>query len=321
MIDQYGRTIDYMRVSITDRCNLRCKYCMPEDIEWLPMDEILTLEEITDICRQAAGLGIRKIKVTGGEPLVRKGCAELIKMLKSLPGIEQVTLTTNGVLLTSYAKALYENGLDAVNVSLDTLDAAKYAQITGFDALQDVLSGINEMEKYPVPLKINTVLQHGKNEDDWKQLIGLAKERPMDIRFIEMMPIGYGKAFEPVSNAELLQKLQECYGILEPEKKSHGNGPAVYYRIPGFQGCIGFISAVHGKFCGQCNRIRLTSTGQLKPCLCYGKSISIKEAVRRGDEKEMERLLTRAVMTKPDGHCFDNPATITEKQEMAKIGG
>lgn len=321
MIDQYGRTIDYMRVSITDRCNLRCKYCMPEDIEWLPMDEILTLEEIADICRQAAMLGIRKIKVTGGEPLVRKGCIDLIKMLKSIPGIEQVTLTTNGVLLAPCAKALFENGLDAVNVSLDTLDAEKYARITGFHALEDVLNGIEEMAKYPVPLKINAVLQHGRNENDWQQLIEFARERAIDVRFIEMMPIGYGKDFEPVSNTVLLQKLRDCYGMMEPDKRSHGNGPAVYYRIPGFQGSIGFISAVHGKFCSQCNRIRLTSTGQIKPCLCYGRSISIKEAVRSGDKKEMEQLLMQAVISKPDGHCFDNPATITEKQEMAKIGG
>lgn len=321
MIDQYGRTIDYMRVSITDRCNLRCKYCMPEDIEWLPMDEILTLEEIADICRQAAMLGIRKIKVTGGEPLVRKGCIDLIKMLKSLPGIEQVTLTTNGVLLAPCAKALFENGLDAVNVSLDTLDAEKYARITGFHALEDVLNGIEEMTKYSVPLKINAVLQHGRNEDDWQQLIEFARERAIDVRFIEMMPIGYGKDFEPVSNTVLLQKLRDFYGMMEPDKRSHGNGPAVYYRIPGFQGSIGFISAVHGKFCSQCNRIRLTSTGQIKPCLCYGRSISIKEAVRSGDKKEMEQLLMQAVISKPDGHCFDNPATITEKQEMAKIGG
>lgn len=294
---------------------------MPKDIEWLPMSEILTLEEITDICRQAARLGIRKIKVTGGEPLVRKGCIELIQMLKSIPGIEQVTLTTNGILLAPCAKALYENGLDAVNVSLDTLDAAKYARITGFHALEEVLNGMEEMAKYPVPLKINTVLQHGNNEDDWQQLIGFAREKAIDVRFIEMMPIGYGKDFDPVSNTVLLQKIKNRYGILEPDKKRHGNGPAVYYRIPGFQGSIGFISAVHGKFCSQCNRIRLTSTGQIKPCLCYGKSISIKEAVRSGDEKEMERLLTQAIMSKPDGHCFDNPATITEKQEMAKIGG
>lgn len=321
MTDHYERTIDYMRVSITDRCNLRCRYCMPDGIEWLPMEEILTLEEITTICRQAAKVGIRKIKITGGEPLVRKGCAELIGMLKAIPGIEQVTLTTNGVLLAQYAEELYQKGLNAVNVSLDTLDAAKYKEITGFDALEDVLHGISEIEKYPIPLKINTVLQKGKNEEDWQELVELARNRALDVRFIEMMPIGHGREFEVISNEEILQKLKEYYGTVLPESKVHGNGPASYYHISGFQGSIGFISAVHGKFCHQCNRIRLTSLGQIKPCLCYEESISLKEAVRTGQKEEIQRLLTQAIMSKPSGHCFENMATVTEKQEMAKIGG
>ena len=294
---------------------------MPEGIEWLPMEEILTLEEIAEICRQAAAIGIRKIKVTGGEPLVRKGCTELIGMLKAIPGIEQVTLTTNGVLLARYAKELYENGLDAVNVSLDTLDAVKYAQITGFDALDKVLDGISEVEKYSIPLKLNTVLQPGKNEDDWPQLVELARNRALDVRFIEMMPIGHGREFEVISNVEILKKLQDCYGALQPESKRHGNGPAAYYHIPGFQGCVGFISAVHGKFCHQCNRIRLTSTGQIKPCLCYEDSISVKEAVRTGRTAEIPKLLTEAILHKPSGHCFESLSTVTEKQEMARIGG
>lgn len=321
MTDHYGRTIDYMRVSITDRCNLRCRYCMPEGIKWLPMEEILTLEEIVEVCRQAADIGIRKIKVTGGEPLVRKGCVELIGMLKAIPGIEQVTLTTNGVLLAHYAGDLYENGLDAVNVSLDTLDRVKYAQITGFDALDRVLDGILEMEKYAIPLKLNTVLQPGKNEDDWPQLVELARNRSIDVRFIEMMPIGHGRDFEVISNEDILKKLKDRYGTLEPECRSHGNGPAVYYRIPGFQGCVGLISAVHGKFCHQCNRIRLTSTGQIKPCLCYEDSISIKDALRSGRTEEIPGLLTEAILCKPSGHCFESLATVTERQEMARIGG
>lgn len=321
MRDHYERIIDYMRVSITDRCNLRCRYCMPEGIEWLPMEEILTLEEIVEICQQASQVGIRKIKITGGEPLVRKGCVELIGMLKAIPGIEQVTLTTNGVLLAQYAEELYEKGLDAVNVSLDTLDAAKYKEITGFDVLKDVLHGISEIEKYPIPLKINTVLQNGKNEDDWQELVELARNRARDVRFIEMMPIGHGRDFEVISNAEILQKLKNSYGTVLPESKIHGNGPASYYHIPGFQGSIGFISAVHGKFCRQCNRIRLTSVGQIKPCLCYEESISLKEAVRNGRKEEIQRLITQAIMSKPSGHCFENMATVTEMQEMAKIGG
>ncbi len=320
--DPYGRTIDYMRVSIIDRCNLRCRYCIPEDIQWLPPKEILTLEEIAEICRQAAAIGIRKIKITGGEPLVRKGCLDLIHMIKSIPDIEQVTLTTNGTLLTPCAKRLSQEGLNAVNVSLDTLDREKYAKITGRDALADALAGIAEMEKYKIPLKINAVLQQGVNDGDWQTLIQLAKDRDISVRFIEMMPIGHGRQFASISNEDILEKIQEQYGPLEKVQKILGNGPAAYFHIPGFRGEVGFISAIHGKFCHACNRIRLTATGQLKPCLCYEDHISLKEAVRGGSPADVQRLLLAAIAQKPAGHCFtQNQEKITEKKEMAQIGG
>lgn len=322
MTDKYGRTIDYMRVSIIDRCNLRCRYCMPTDIEWLPPQEILTLEEITEICRQASLIGIRKIKITGGEPLIRKGCIELIRMIKAIPGIQQVTLTTNGVLLAQYAGQLYEEGLDAINVSLDTLDREKYIKITGYDLLPDVLKGISAIEKYKIPLKINSVLQRGVNDSDWQQLAGLAKDRSIDVRFIEMMPIGHGKQFVSISNRELLQKIREHFGPIEEVTKTRGNGPATYCHIPGFAGNIGFISAIHGKFCHACNRIRLTSTGQIKPCLCYEDHISLKEAVRSGQNEKIQKLLLSAIDQKPAGHCFnEDQSMVTEKHEMAQIGG
>lgn len=321
MTDKYGRIIDYMRVSIIDRCNLRCQYCMPTDIKWIPPQEILSLEEITEICRQASQIGIKKIKVTGGEPLIRKGCVDLIRMLKEIPGIEQVTLTTNGVLLAQYAEQLNNAGLDAINVSLDTLDPEKYLKITQSDALADVLDGISAIEKYDIPLKINSVLQRGVNDSDWQELIGLAKDRRIDVRFIEMMPIGHGKQFDPISNAEILQKLREHYGAVEEVEKVRGNGPATYCHIPAFTGNIGFISAIHGKFCSACNRIRLTSTGQIKPCLCYEDHISLKEAVRSGRTDEIQKLLLSAIDRKPDGHRFDESELITEKHEMAQIGG
>lgn len=321
MTDKYGRIIDYMRVSIIDRCNLRCQYCMPTDIKWIPPQEILSLEEITEICRQASQIGIKKIKVTGGEPLIRKGCVDLIRMLKEIPGIEQVTLTTNGVLLAQYAEQLNNAGLDAINVSLDTLDPEKYLKITQSDALADVLDGISAIEKYDIPLKINSVLQRGVNDSDWQELIGLAKDRRIDVRFIEMMPIGHGKQFDPISNAEILQKLREHYGAVEAVEKVRGNGPATYCHIPAFTGNIGFISAIHGKFCSACNRIRLTSTGQIKPCLCYEDHISLKEAVRSGRTDEIQKLLLSAIDRKPDGHRFDESEMITEKHEMAQIGG
>lgn len=332
MKDSYGRVIDYMRISITDRCNLRCRYCMPEGIKSIPMEQILTLEEITEVCRIASELGITKFKVTGGEPLVRKGCIELIRMLKALPDTEQVTLTTNGILLAAYAKELKEAGIDGVNVSLDTLCAEKFAEITGYDRLKDVLEGIRTAYELGLKVKTNTVLQNGVNEEEWEALIQIAKEAPIDVRFIEMMPIGYGSGKESVSNQELLEKIRERYGKITEEAKEqqnggegsvfpHGNGPAVYYRIPGFQGSIGFISAMHGKFCGSCNRIRMTAEGFVKPCLCYNTGISVKEAVRSHQPEKVRRLLAQAISGKPEAHCFEKKEEITEKREMSRIGG
>ncbi len=321
MKDQYGRTIDYLRVSITDRCNLRCRYCMPHGIDWIPMKEILTLEEITEVCRQATSLGIRKIKVTGGEPLVRKGCTDLIGMLTSLSGIEQVTLTTNGILLNDFADELKRQGLHAVNVSLDTLQPDIYKKITGFAELPRVLEGIRAMEHLQIPVKINTVLQRGVNDAEWKDLALLAKDHPLDVRFIELMPIGHGKDLLSVPNPEIQEKLTSEFGPLILDSRSHGNGPARYYHIEGFQGSIGFISAIHGKFCSQCNRIRLTSTGELKPCLCYGDHISIKKALRTGSPEDVRQLLTQAIFQKPAAHCFETIPAVTETNEMSRIGG
>ncbi|MEE1086594.1 MAG: GTP 3',8-cyclase MoaA [Schaedlerella sp.] len=322
MLDQYGRNIDYLRISITDRCNLRCRYCMPDGVELKQMEEILTYEEIETICRMAAQIGIKKIKVTGGEPLVRRGCTEFIGKLKAIPGIEQVTLTTNGVLLKEHLEELVTNGLDAMNISLDSLNADTYRKITGRDELHRVLDSILEAVKTGIRIKINAVLQKDTNGTEWESLIALAKENPIDVRFIEMMPIGYGKQFEPVYNEELLSMLKKRYPEVQKDCKIHGNGPAVYYKIPGFQGSIGFISAIHGKFCDQCNRIRLTAEGRLKPCLCYGEGIDLKEALRSEKrEEEITQLLKRTIEKKPKQHCFEMIEEITEKTAMIGIGG
>ena len=275
MKDSYGRTVDYMRISITDRCNLRCRYCMPEMPCFLPRKELLSLEEILDICVCGARMGIRKIKITGGEPLLRPGCVELIRKLKEIPGMEKVTLTTNGVLLAPFAEALYQAGIDGVNVSLDTLNEETYRKITGFDKLAQVLEGLDTMSRFPVPLKTNTVLLPWENGKDWKELALLAKNRRIDVRFIEKMPLGKDKETEGVSNILLLEEMQASFGKAEPDGRSHGNGPAVYYRFPGFQGSVGFISAIHDNFCAGCNRLRMTAEGKVKPCLCYrGKFFS-----------------------------------------------
>lgn len=324
MKDQYGRTIDYMRISITDRCNLRCRYCMPDGVELVSMGEILTYEEIERICRAAALEGIQKLKITGGEPLVRKGCIDLVKRLKAIPGIEQVTLTTNGVILGEYAEELAEAGLDGVNISLDSLDAGRYEWITGRDELDRVLKGIKQALEKGLKTKINVVLQKGKNEMEWESLAELSKEEPLDVRFIEMMPIGYGKSFHPVYNEEILGMLQEKYPRLVPDERVHGNGPAQYYKIPGFCGSIGFISAIHGKFCADCNRIRLTSQGELKPCLCYGESYDLRGALRGGCAENLNgirEIIREAVTRKPKQHCFEQLQNITEEKRMVQIGG
>lgn len=321
MKDTYGRTIDYLRLSITDRCNLRCRYCMPDGCEWLPMGEILTLEELVAAAQIAAELGIRKLKVTGGEPLVRKGCVGFIRALKAIPGIEQVTLTTNGVLLARYAAALRDTGLDGVNISLDTLDPVTYTEITGYDVLGDVLHGLNAALEEGLRVKVNTVLQRGVNEDHWPALVELAKDRSLDVRFIEMMPIGWGRGLQSLPNDALRQKIEALYGPLVPDHSVHGNGPAVYWRIPGFSGSVGFISAIHGKFCSTCNRVRLTSTGCLKGCLCYEAGEDLRTPLREGNLDEARLRFRRLIASKPEAHCFERLGQVTERREMSKIGG
>lgn len=295
MKDRYGRTIDYMRISITDRCNLRCCYCMPDGIQAALAQEILTYEEIEVICRAAARAGISRLKVTGGEPLVRADCAQLTGMLKQIPGIQQVTMTTNGILLDKYLPQLLENGLDAVNISLDTLSEKCYGQITGRAELPRVLANIRQAVQAGIKVKINCVLMKNRNSREWLNLAELTKELQADVRFIEMMPIGCGKDFEPVYNEKILNRLYERYPNLEKDDSVHGNGPAVYYRIKGAKGSIGFISAMHGKFCGSCNRIRLTSDGKLKPCLCYADSVDLKKILRRGTQPFADRRCSGGV--------------------------
>lgn len=331
MTDQFGRAIRYMRLSITDRCNLRCGYCMPERIKLIPEEYILTCGEIEEIAQAAAWLGIRKLKVTGGEPLARPGCAKLVGRLKQISGIEQVTMTTNGVLLSSFLPELMAAGLDAVNISLDSLNRGRFRLITGRDCLNQVMDGIWQAVQAGLRVKVNCVLQKGVNGDEWEDLADLSRKMPLDVRFIEMMPIGLGRSSIGVSNESLKEQLVRKYPGIEPDWNFHGNGPAVYYRIPGFLGSIGFISAIHGKFCGRCNRIRLTAQGLLKPCLCYEDTVDLREIVRQAEGMEgmaqkkrfslLEGAIAGAVMGKPVSHCFESLQDITERKQMVSIGG
>ena len=373
MRDAFGREIDYLRISITDRCNLRCKYCMPSDLTLVSMDDLLTYEEILEVAKAAASLGIRKIKVTGGEPLVRKGCVELVRMLKKVPGIEQVTITTNGILLEKYLPELVEAGIDGINISLDTMDRERFYKITGRDGFNQVLSSIRAACQTGVPVKLNVVsldfarfpgigekaadsetaneksekgtdsksmitasenaeIMKGeeKLQEDWRQLIELARELPLDVRFIEMMPIGFGRDFPAVSHDRFRRMLENSYPGIEADDRIHGNGPAVYYRIPGFCGSVGLISAIHGKFCNSCNRIRMTSQGQIKSCLCYDCGADLRPALRRQEgnttasekcSSELQQLLADAIWNKPGAHCFEHPEAMTEEKDMIAIGG
>ena len=318
MKDKAGREIDYMRISITDRCNLRCKYCMPGDIETTDMANLLTYEEIAKVTETAASLGIRHIRLTGGEPLVRRGCVDLVKKIKNISGIDTVGMTTNGVLLAEHARVLKEAGLDSVNVSLDTLDETEFQRLTGRDELKAVLAGIGAAQEVEIPVKINTV--HYKNLD-WRAVLAYADERQIPVRFIEMMPIGYGAAYTGKSNEELFRQIEDCYGSAS-EAGKHGAGPAVYYHFPGLNIEVGFISAIHHKFCESCNRIRLTSEGYLKLCLCYEKGVDLR-AVLRDPEKgqALQEVMKKAILEKPVEHCFEQISEMTEHKAMVRIGG
>jgi len=325
MKDQYGREINYMRISITDRCNLRCRYCMPHGIKKVPMERILTYEQISEICEAAAGLGITCFRITGGEPLVRLACTDLVRDIRNIPGVKNVTLTTNGILLPDLCEALTDAGLAGVNISLDTLDREKYAMITGFDLLHKTLEGIDAALRCGLRTKVNAVLQRGVNDDGWHDLILLAKDRPIDVRFIELMPIGDAQTAESVSNDELYAKIRATYPDASDDDSVHGNGPAKYIHIPGFSGSVGFISAMHGKFCSSCNRIRLTSKGLLKTCLCYSDSTDLMPVFNENDRGRRRDLLTdtiaRSIAGKQREHHFENTGDITEMKKMFEIGG
>ena len=324
MRDQYGRTIDYMRISLTDRCNLRCIYCMPEEgICQIPREEILGQDEIIKICRLVGELGISRIKLTGGEPLVRRICVPLVKELKALPGIQQVTLTTNGILLKEQLPGLMEAGLDALNISLDTLEAENFRRITRRDELDRTLEGLEAALSYPsLKVKINCVPTF-QTDQELLQVAALARENPLHVRFIEMMPIGLGKDFTARDENSVKEILEKKYGILTPVSEILGNGPCHYYTLEGFKGKIGFISALSHKFCNQCNRVRLTSTGYLKGCLQFENGVDLKALLRNGASDEiLKNALQKAIFEKPAGHNFQEKKNGREESHiMSQIGG
>ena len=324
MIDGYGRTIDYIRISVTDRCNLRCTYCMPEKGTLsVPHEEILSYEEIINLAGIFASLGIHKIRLTGGEPLVRKNLSFLVSKLKQVSGIHQVTLTTNGIFLYDQMDELVSAGIDGINISLDTLNPQLFEKITRRNGLEDVLQGFYKALEYPqIPLKINCVPM-GIEDQNITDMAMLAKAYPVHVRFIEMMPIGLGKQFVGQSEEAVLRELKLRFGEYQNSEKVPGNGPGHYYQFEGFCGKIGFISAVSHKFCDSCNRIRLTSGGFLKPCLQYETGTDLKKLLRQNESEECIRAaIEDTIRKKPHGHQFGKMQDgNTENRMMWQIGG
>jgi len=337
--DNFGRTLDYLRISITDRCNLRCVYCMPQEgVEWKPHGSILTFEEIIRITKIIANLGIKNIKVTGGEPLLRRGASSLLNELKTIKGIGKVTLTTNGILLSAYldeADAAGHSLPDGINISLDALDCERYKQITRIENTASavsnaltvqpsaVLSGIERLLKKRVTVKINCVPMRSVNEQEIIPLACLAKDNDITVRFIELMPIGAGANFQPVAGKETAAIIEKEFGVMLPVDV-HGSGPAVYYSVTGFKGKIGFINAVTHGFCETCNRLRLTSEGFLKPCLSNAFGFNLKELMRNGaDDSEIAKAVIETVSKKPRFHTLSDIYCAQENHiiGMSMIGG
>jgi len=326
MQDQFQRQINYLRISVTDRCNLRCVYCMPEGgVKSVPHEEVLTIEEIVEVVAAGVPLGIKKVRLTGGEPLIRRGILDLVRKLRDIPEIDDIALTTNGMLLEKMAGGLKEAGVNRVNISLDTLKPARYQRITRGGNLNQAWRGINAaLDKDLQPVKINTVAIRGFNDDELVDLARLTIEKPLHVRFIELMPIGTSGEWAGgryIPTAEVQELITGALGNLTEEKMVTGNGPAHYGRLPGALGTVGFISAVSNHFCSRCNRLRLTATGQLRPCLFSGRETDIKKALRSGaGREELTQIFREAILNKPDQH--DLAARWRDDDRfMSQIGG
>jgi cyclic pyranopterin phosphate synthase len=326
-IDSFGRPITYLRISVTDRCNLRCVYCLPaRGVKWQPRVNLLSAQEIARVVEAAAAAGVYRIRLTGGEPLVRPDILEIITRVASVPGILEVSLTTNAMLLERLALPLAEAGLRRVNVSLDTLDAEKFRRITRGGEIARVWAGIAAAQRAGLlPIKINTVVVRGLNDDELPALARLSLEHPWHIRFIELMPVGaepyWGDGFPPVeqrylSTQEMRAALQPLG--LQPAAAPAGNGPARTFRIPGGLGTVGFISPMSEHFCASCNRLRLTADGCLRPCLLADTEVPLRQALRQGID--VQAHIAHAVAIKPAGHRLLE-AQKPENRLMAQIGG
>ncbi len=324
--DSWGREIHSVRVSVTDKCNFRCKYCMPaEGLEWLPRDEVLSYEEIARLVRVLAAMGVCEVRLTGGEPLVRRELPVLVSLLSEIPGVDDLSLTTNGVLLDRLAGPLVEAGLTRLNVSLDSLSHVRFAEITRRDALDRVLAGLAEAERYPElrPIKVNCVAVRGFTEDEVPALAELARRKPYVVRFIEFMPLDADKAWredEVLSGGEIRALIEERWPLEEiPAKPS---STARRFRFADGAGEIGFVNPVSEPFCSSCDRIRLTADGQLRTCLFSRREWDLKTPLRDGatDEQLADRIRF-AVRHKELKHKINDPGFVRASRSMSQIGG
>ena len=327
LVDGFGRTHDNLRISVTDRCNIRCFYCMPEQgVEYLPRSEILSFEEIERVARIAVDLGIRKARVTGGEPLVRKGLAGLIGKLARIPGIEDLALTTNAVLLAGQAESLYQAGLRRINIHLDTLDRARFARITRRDELEQVLEGVEAARRLGFgPIKINAVAVKGLTEPDVVPLARWGRERGLEIRFIEFMPLdaqGLWDRGAVLTAGEMVETLEREIGPLEPVADPDPRAPATEYRYRDGGGKVGFIASVSRPFCLNCNRVRLTADGKLRYCLFALEETDLLTLLRRGaGDQEIAEAVRATVRRKWEGHEINTSRFVAPPRPMYAIGG
>ncbi len=324
-IDRYGRRLNYLRISLTDHCNLRCLYCMPEEMVFQPSAELMQDDEILTLVRLFVSLGFDKIRLTGGEPTIRVHVVDLVQRIASTPGVNTLTMTTNGIRLSRMAHALAQAGLQRVNISLDTLDPDKFQTLTRWGSLKDVWSGIHAAEQAGLtPVKINAVVVRGYNEPDMADLVRLTLEHPWQVRFIEMMPFGQNNDFQSsqlVTAKEMHALIESVMGALEPVNAGGLDGEARIFRLPGAAGDIGFISSVSAPFCYSCSRARLTADGRLRLCLLREGEVDLLTPLRAGAAMgELRQLILDGLWQKPWGHGLAD-GIIPLNREMSEIGG
>lgn len=325
MADLYGRLVTYLRVSVTDRCNLRCRYCMPlEGVRFKDPAEVLEWSELLRVVRAAADLGVRRIRVTGGEPTTRSGLVDFVRAVAATPGIEDVSMTTNGMLLADLAAPLRAAGLGRVNISLDSLRADRFRHLTHFGDFDAVWAGVQAALAAGLhPVKLNCVVLRGENDDELGDFVGLTESLPLHVRFIELMPLGTSHPWTRArlfGAAEMRARIAERYALQPAELD--GGGPARYYRVAGFQGTVGVITAMTENFCHNCNRVRLTADGELQPCLGSLLAVDLRGPLRAGVSDEgLRRILAKAIRAKPERHLMEEYLEETGARRMWTIGG